>query len=165
MGKEKEKEKQTKEVASWRPFPELFRMEREMERMFEDFWTRPWLGRPRRWRFLEEAEARAPAIEVYEEKDDVVVKAELAGMKKEDLEVRISENLLTLKGEKKKEEEKKEEGYHYSECSYGSFTRTIEIPRDVRADKATATFKDGLLEIRLPKTDEAKKKEVKIRVE
>ena len=167
MSKEKIKENDKREVAPWRPFSELARMERDMERMFEDFWTRPWfgLGWPRRLRALEEVTPRAPAIEIYEEKDDVVVKAELPGMKREDLELNISDNLLTIKGEKKKEEEVKEKGYYYSERSYGSFTRTVEIPKDVQTDKVRASFNDGVLEIRLPKTEEAKRKEVTIKVE
>ena len=167
MSKEKMKENEKREVAPWRPFSELARMEREMERMFGDFWTRPWfgLGWPRRFRAFEDPGTRAPAVEIFEEKDDVVVKAELPGMKKEDLDLNISENLLTIKGEKKKEEEVKEKGYYYSERSYGSFTRTVELPKEVQTDKVRASFKDGVLEIRVPKTEEAKRKEVKIKVE
>ena len=167
MSKENIKENEKREVAPWRPFSELARVERDMERMFEDFWTRPWfgLGWPRRFRALEDVGTRTPAIEIYEEKDDVVVKAELPGMKREDLELNISDNLLTIKGEKKKEEEVKEKGYYYSERSYGGFTRTVEIPKDVQTDKVRASFKDGVLEIRIPKTEEAKRKEVKIKVE
>jgi len=167
MSKENIKENEKREVAPWRPFSELARVERDMERMFEDFWTRPWfgLGWPRRFRALEDVGTRTPAIEIYEEKDDVVVKAELPGMTREDLELNISDNLLTIKGEKKKEEEVKEKGYYYSERSYGGFTRTVEIPKDVQTDKVRASFKDGVLEIRIPKTEEAKRKEVKIKVE
>jgi len=166
MSAEKGKERETREVTPWRPFSELVRMERDMERMFEDFLGRPWsgFGWPERLRFREIG-FRGPAIEITEEKDDVVVKAELPGMKKEDLELNVSGNLLTLKGEKKKEEEVKEKGYYYSERLYGSFTRTVEIPKDIQADKVHASFKDGVLEIRFPKTEEAKRKEVKIRVE
>ena len=162
MGKGKEKE--TREVAPWRPFSELSRMEREMERMFGDFFSRPWFGLklPER---LREIGFREPAIEVYEEKDDVVVKAEIPGIKKEELEVNITDDLLTIKGQKKKEEEVKEKGYYYSERSFGSFERSIEIPRPVHSDKARASFKDGVLEVRIPKTEEAKRKEVKLRVE
>jgi HSP20 family protein len=159
------------EITPWRPLSgiaqEIARAEREMERMFGGFWGRPWFGLnlPRRLRLWEDLGVRGPAIEVYEEKDDVVVKAELPGLKKEDLEVNISDHLLTIKGERKKEEEVKEKGYYYSERSYGGFTRTIEIPKDVRHDKIWATFKDGVLEVRLPKTEEATRKEVKIKVE
>lgn len=169
--REKSQGKGVREITPWRPLSEMAqqiaRMEREMERTFEDFLGRPGfgLGWPRRWRSWEELGIRGPAIEVYEEKDDVVVKAELPGMKRENLELNISDNLLTIRGEKKKEEEVKEKGYYYSERSYGSFTRTVEIPKGIQADKIRASFKDGVLEVRLPKTEEAKRKEVKIRVE
>ena len=164
MAKEVEKAKVTRETAPWRPFSELSRMEREMERMFGDFFGRPLLGFkwPER---LREIGVREPAIEVYEEKDDVVVKAEIPGIKKEELDVNVTDDLLTIKGEKKKEEEVKEKGYYYSERSYGSFERSVQIPRAVHADKARASFKDGILEVRLPKTEEAKRKEVKLKVE
>jgi len=160
----KEKEKETREVTPWRPFSELSRAEREAERLFGDFFRRPlWgLSWPERFR---EIGFREPAIEVYEEKDDVVVKAEIPGMKKEDLDINISGSLLTLKGEKKQEEEVKKKGYYYSERSYGSFVRTVDLPKEVQVDKAYANFKDGVLEVRLPKTEEAKRKEVKIKVE
>jgi HSP20 family protein len=159
------------EITPWRPLSgiaqEIARAESEMERMFGDLWGRPWFGLslPRRLRLWEDLSARGPAIEVSEEKDDVVVKAELLGLKKENLDVSISDHLLTIKGERKKEEEVKEKGYYYSERSYGSFTRTIEIPKDIQHDKIWATFKDGVLEVRLPKTEEAKRKEVKVKVE
>jgi len=161
-----EKAKETRELASWRPLTELSRMEREMERTLGDFFGRPWLGFrwPERLRLLESG-FREPVIEVYEEKDDVVVKAELPGIKKEEIEVNITENFLTIKGEKKKEQEVKEKDHYYSERSYGTFERSVEIPRAVHADKARASFKDGILEIRLPKTEEAKRKEIKLRIE
>ena len=72
---------------------------------------------------------------------------------------------MTIKGEKRKEEEIKKENYYRSERSYGSFVRTLELPREVQADKVKANFKNGVLEIRLPKTEEAKKKETKVRVD
>ena len=160
----KEKEKEPREVTPWKPFSELSRIEREAERMFGDFFRRPLLGFswPERFR---EIGFREPAIEVYEEKDDVVVKAEIPGMKKENLEINLSDSHLIIKGEKKQEEEVKKKGYYYSERSYGSFMRSIDLPNEVRSEKATANFKDGVLEVRLPKTEEAKRKEVKIKVE
>ena len=90
---------------------------------------------------------------------------ELPGIEKEDIEVNISGNLLTVKGEKKKEGEIKEENYYRLERSYGSFSRTVELPKEVQIEQARASFKNGVLEIRLPKTEEAKKKEIKVRVE
>jgi HSP20 family protein len=162
MAEDKIKMKEGREVGPWRPFSGLTGMEQEVEKLFEDFWGRPF-GWPERWR-SRELKVRGPAIEVYEETGDVVVKAEIPGLKKEDLQVNLSDNLLTIHGEKKQEEEKKEKGYYYSERSYGSFSRSIQLPTDVQPEKVSASFKDGVLEIRLPKTEEAKRKEVKIKV-
>jgi HSP20 family protein len=102
---------------------------------------------------------------LYEEKGEIVAKAELPGLTKEDIEVKITENVLTIKGEKKKEEEVKEKDYYRSERSYGSFMRSVELPREVQADKIKATFKNGILEVRLPVSEEAKKKEIKVKVD
>ncbi len=110
-------------------------------------------------------EITTPTVDLYEEKDDIVVKAELPGLEKEDIEVNLSDNRLTIRGEKKQEEEVKRENYYRSERSYGSFSRTLELPREVQTDKVKAAFKNGILEIRLPKTEEAKKKETKIKVD
>lgn len=163
---EKAKEKETKAVAPWRPFLDLTRWEREMDRMMEDFFgrrARPWW--PERWFRIDEREIGMPPVDVFEEKDDIVVKAELPGMTKEDIEVSLTDHTLTIKGEKKKEEEVKEENYYRSERSYGSFVRTLELPTEVYTDKVKATFKNGVLEVRVPKTEEAKTKEIKVKVE
>lgn len=108
---------------------------------------------------------RAPAVDLFEEKDDIVVKAEIPGIDKDSINVNLSDHTLTIKGEKKKEEEVKEENYYRSERSYGSFVRTLELPKDVHADKVKATFKNGVLEVRMPKTEEAKAREIKVKVE
>ena len=86
-------------------------------------------------------------------------------MTKENIEVNLTDHTLTIKGEKKKEEEIKEENYFRAERSYGSFIRTLELPKDVHGDKIKACFKNGILEVRLPKTGEAKTKEMKVKVE
>ena len=162
---EKNKEKETKAVAPWRPFMGLTHWERDMDRMMEDFFgrrARPWW--PESWSRTDEHELRAPAVDVFEEKDDIVVKAELPGIEKDNIEVNLTDHTLTIKGEKKKEEEVKEENYYRSERSYGSFVRTVELPKDVRADKVKAAFKNGILEVRMPKTEDAKAKEIKVKV-
>jgi HSP20 family protein len=163
---DKPKEKETKAVTPWRPFMDLTRWERDMDRMMEDFFGRrgrPWW--PERWFRTDELELRAPVVDLFEEKDDIVVKAELPGMEKNDIEVNLTDHTLTIKGEKKKEEEIKEENYYRSERAYGSFVRTLELPREVHADKVKATFKNGVLEVRVPKTEAAKAKEIKVKVE
>jgi HSP20 family protein len=156
------KEKETKAVAPWRPFTGLTHWERDMDRMMEDFFGRRM--RPL-WSRAEEMEVKPPIVDVFEEKDDIVVKAELPGIEKDNIEVNLTDHTLTIKGEKKKEEEIKEENYYRAERSYGSFLRTLDLPRDVRADQVKASFKNGILEVRMPKTEEAKAKEIKVKVE
>jgi len=163
---EKEREKGKGALAPWRPFGEMARWEREMERMFDDFFGRRL--RPfweERWWPSRTIGISAPVVDLYEEKDNIVAKVELPGMGKDDIEVNIADSRLTIKGEKKKEEEVKEENYYRSERSYGSFTRSVELPKEVQVEKAQATFKNGVLEIRLPKSEEAKKREIKVKVD
>jgi HSP20 family protein len=167
MAKEiKEREKERKAVVPWRPFSEMARWESEMERMFDDFFgrrLRPIMDE--RWWPTRAIGLSAPVVDLYEEKDEIVAKVELPGMEKDDIEVNITDHRLTVKGEKKKAKEIKEENYYRSERSYGSFIHALDLPKEVQAEKAQASFKDGVLEIRLPKTEEAKKKEKKVKVE
>jgi HSP20 family protein len=163
---DKAKEKESKSIAPWRPFMDLTLFERDMERMMDDFFgrrTRPWWPE-RRFR-TEGFEIGGPAVDLYEEKDDIVVKAELPGMEKDNIEVNLADHTLTIKGEKKKEEEVKEKNYYRSERFHGSFLRTLELPKDVHGDKVKASFKNGILEVRLPKTEEAETKEIKVKVD
>ncbi|HEX9879324.1 MAG TPA: Hsp20/alpha crystallin family protein, partial [Candidatus Binatia bacterium] len=106
-----------------------------------------------------------PAVDVFEDKGEIVAKADLPGIEKDEVEVNISDHRLTIRGEKKKEQETKEENYYYAERTYGSFSRTIELPKEVDTAKAKAIFKNGVLEVRIPKTEEAKRKETKIKVD
>jgi HSP20 family protein len=163
---QKTKETESRELARRQPFMDLTRWEREMDRMMDDFFGRrmqPWW--PERWLWGGDREALAPALDVYEEKDDIVVKAELPGMGKDDIQVNISDSELTLKGEKKKEEKVEEENYFRCERSYGAFVRSVELPKNVQADKVKASFKNGILEVRLPKSEEAKTKELKVTID
>jgi HSP20 family protein len=105
-----------------------------------------------------------PAIDLVMEKDNLVVKADLPGLSKDDITVSLQDNYLTIKGEKKQEFEQKEANYFVSERSYGSFTRTVELPTAVDAKKSEARFKDGVLQITLPKTEEAKPKQIDVKV-
>lgn len=107
----------------------------------------------------------APAIDISENDDEFVVKAELPGIAAKDLDVNLTGNLLTIKGEKKHEKEEKGENFHRVERSYGSFSRTVEIPGDVREDAVTAQYKDGVLNLKLPKTEESKSKRKKLKID
>jgi HSP20 family protein len=146
------------EIGPWRPFRELERMRREMDRVWDSFFER----RPAR---VEEAAEWLPTLDVSETKNEYVVKAELPGIDPKDIDISLTNDLLTIKGEKKQEKEEKEENYHLIERSYGSFTRSVRLPGQVQSDKINAAFKNGVLKVTLPKTEEAKKKEIKIKVE
>lgn len=166
MAKKEEKREEKREVTSWRPFSEMARWEREMERMFDDLFGRRL--RPiwdERWWPTRTVGISVPAVDLYEGKDELVAKVELPGIGKDDIQVNITDHHLTIEGEKKKDEEIKKENYYRSERSYGSFSRSVELPTEVQVEKVKASFKDGVLEVRLPKTEEAKKKEIKVRVE
>ena len=103
-------------------------------------------------------------MDLSETKDGFTVKAELPGLNAKNVDVSLSVNILTIKGERKKEEEKKDEHHHYVERSYGSFQRSFQLPVEVKSDKIEATFDKGILKITLPKAEEAKKKEIEIKV-
>ncbi|MDD5082494.1 MAG: Hsp20/alpha crystallin family protein [Dehalococcoidales bacterium] len=143
-------------IRPWRPFEELA----EMERNFEDIWGGWRL--PAIWRRFPAEKEWMPAIDVFEKDDKIVVKAELPGMKQEDIDVSIEGNTLTIKGEKKTEKEVKEDNYYRSEFSYGSFFRSIPIPSSVDPNKIEATYEDGVLEVSLPKMPEVQPKKVTV---
>ncbi len=144
----------------WLPSRELDRFKREIDRMFDEFFGEerfPSIG-------LQEGIA-FPALDVYDAGDKIVVKAEIPGVSKDDIEIVVRDNELTIKGEKKKEEEVKEENYYYSERSFGKFVRTLRLPVEIKPEEVKARFKNGVLEIELPKVEEARPKEIKIQVE
>ena len=143
------------ELTPWGPF-EFDRIRKEMDRLWDSFLE----GRPMR-----RAGEWLPSIDVSETKSDLVIKAELPGMDSKDIDISLSNGFLTIKGEKNQEKEEKDENYHLIERSYGSFTRSVRLPREVQSDKITASFKNGVLRVTLPKSEEAKKKEIKIKVE
>ena len=141
---------------------------KEIERWFDEFLEEPFFPRMwrkfPRWRRLKELEEVSPSVDMFDKKDEIVLKAEIPGVEKENISISLSDNTITIKGEMKKEEEVKEEDYYYAERSYGSFSRSLNLPAKVQAEKIKASFKDGILEIHLPKAEESKPKEVKIEV-
>jgi HSP20 family protein len=106
----------------------------------------------------------APPVDIYETEDAIVLKAELPGIDPEDVEVRVEDNTLYLKGERKYEKEVNEQNYHRIERSYGSFARSFTLPNSISAEKVKAEYKDGLLTLTMPKREEAKPKTIKIDV-
>ena len=145
------------ELTPWRPFGELGSIRSEMDRLWNKFLGETPFARS----FTEEW---SPSVDISETKDKLVIKAELPGLDVKDVNVSISGDLLTIKGEKKKEEEEKDEHHHYMERYYGSFQRSFQLPVNVKTDKIEATFDKGVLKVTLPKTEEAQKKEIEIKV-
>ena len=137
-----------------------------MEDMMEDFFRRPfarplWSGMPR---MMEDVEP-IPSVDIYEEGDTIVLKSELPGITKSDLDINLTDDTITISGEKKKEEKVEKKNYYRLERSFGSFKRSFALPSGVQSDKAKASFKNGVLEVKIPKSEEAKKKERKIKIE
>jgi HSP20 family protein len=147
-----------RELTPWRPMRELTTLRDEMDRL----WDRMFRG----WPTTEFPRTEwIPTFDVSETKDSVVVKAEVPGMDPKDIDISLADGILTLKGEKKQEREEKEENYYLTESSYGSFSRSIRLPHEVQGDKVKANCKNGILKITMPKSEEAKKKEIKVKVE
>jgi HSP20 family protein len=130
-------------------------MNRVFDRFFDDFRLSP---------FQERDLASFPKIDVSESKKEVQVTAELPGLEVKDLDIRITDNLLTLRGEKKQESKREEENYYHMECVYGSFNRSIPLPGEVESEDVKAEFKNGILRITLKKKPEAQSKVKKIQI-
>ena len=139
---------------AWDPFAGLAEIQDEMNRLFET-------SLRHRGGF---DGGFYPPIDVVVEKDNVIVKADLPGLTKDDVTVSLQDNYLTIKGEKKHEFEQKDANYFVGERSYGMFTRTVELPTAVDAKKIEARFKDGVLHVTLPKTEDAKPKQIEVKV-
>jgi len=135
-------------------FGDLTRMQEEMNRFFDDFFGehRPGLAEG----------AWLPAVDVSETDGEFVVRAELPGMSHEDIDINVQDNILTLKGEKKQEKKEEHENFHRLERCYGSFSRSFTLPAGVKTEDIKATFKDGILQVAMPKAEEAKVKKIAI---
>jgi len=136
-------------------------MEEEMEPLFEQWpfgWVTPWSRRAlavREW---------GPRVDMFDRPDKVVIKAELPGMNKEDIDISVSGNVLTIQGERKAEEEVKDEDYYCCEQHRGAFYRAIQLPSGLETDNIDATYDNGILEITLPKAPEVKPKKIEVKV-
>jgi len=102
-------------------------------------------------------------IDVYQTESDIVIKSTIAGVKPEDLDIQINNDMVTIRGERRKEDEVRDEDYYYQECYWGAFSRSIILPVDVEANKAEAIMKNGILTIRLPKAETAKARKIQVR--
>ncbi|MBI4548049.1 MAG: Hsp20/alpha crystallin family protein [Ignavibacteriae bacterium] len=131
-------------------------MQREIDRMFDRF----------RGGMIDDGSASTwlPTVDIAEQENDYVVKVDLPGVNKSDVKITVQNDVLTIRGEKKQEKEKKGENYHRVERSYGSFQRSFTLPSSVMSDKIEASYDNGVLTITLPKVEEAKPKEIEVKV-
>ena len=146
-------------IVRWDPFQDLISLQERMNRLFEQT-----LDHSRGEREGMVAATWAPAVDIYETPDSIVLQAELPGLSKEDIDIQVRDNVLTLKGERRSEKEVKEGNYLRVERAYGGFQRAFTLPAAVQADKIRAVFKDGVLDVSIPKAEEAKPKQIKIEV-
>ena len=137
-------------VVRWDPFREMTSLQNQVSRLADSLWS----GRPESW---------VPAVDVFDTKDAVVLKAELPGMKVDDIQIEVDDNVLTIKGERTFEERVDEERYYRVERRYGSFQRSIALPQGVKADDIRATYEDGVLEVTVPKTEAEKPRRIEVR--
>ena len=138
----------------WEPFRNLTDIQSEVNRLFDTFVGRP-NGSAAAGRWL-------PAVDMHETKDDLVLTVEVPGVREKDIAVSITGDLLSIKGERRWEDQAKDQKFLYVERAYGQFERLVQLPMAVQADKVKATYRDGVLQITLPKAEELKPREIKI---
>jgi HSP20 family protein len=142
-------------IIRWEPAREMMTLREAMDRLFDDAFTRPLSLSGNNWSI--------PAVDMYQTDNEVVVKAALPGIKADEVQINVTGEVLTLKGETKQENETKEKAYHIREQRWGTFERSIVLPTEVVADKAKADFENGVLTITLPKAEEVKPKTISIK--
>jgi HSP20 family protein len=143
-------------VSRWDPFRELSKAQDQVSRFFEDnFLRRASESSLSLW---------APEVDIHETQDALVLEADLPGLEEKDLDIRVENNMLTIRGERKFEKKVSEENYLRVERSYGSFCRSFSLPHTVNAEQIQANYRNGVLTVRLPKREEAKPKQIKVSV-
>jgi HSP20 family protein len=141
-------------IVRWEPFRELSSLQTEMNRLFNAaFDAPPGNGGARRW---------TPAMDLVETDEDFVLRADLPGMTESDVNIELEDNVLTVSGERKAEHEERREGFYRVERAFGSFARSLTLPRGIDADAVAASFNNGVLEVRVPKPEERKPRKIAI---
>lgn len=143
-------------LTRWEPFEGMTSLRREMDRLFDTFFDRSPISSPMPGGMLE------PAVEIADTKDAVMVKAQVPGVSKENLHIDITDDVVTLRGEMKEETQTEDQRFHRREFRYGAFSRTIPLPTSVQADLCSAELKEGVLTITLPKSQQARVKNIPI---
>jgi len=143
----------------WEPFREMRTLQDRVNRLFESAF-----GYPVRTETPLLREGWLPPVDIHEDSNNIYLKAELPGIKKDELNIAVEGDTLTIKGEKKHESEVKEEQFHVMERTYGSFSRSFSLPTNVDSSKVRADYKDGVLTLTLPKKEESKPKKIEVKV-
>ncbi|MCD6595390.1 Hsp20/alpha crystallin family protein [bacterium] len=154
-------------ITRWKPFEDLMSAQNEVSRFFDEFFGKRFEGiTPSSARRTEDGAIDwIPRVDISETDDEIIVKADAPGMEKDNVKITLSENVLTISGEKNAEHEEKKKNYHRVERVFGSFTRSFYIPTNVDSSKIKASYENGVLTVKLPKKEEAKPKEIPIEVE
>jgi HSP20 family protein len=137
-------------IIRWDPFREMTQVQNQVNRLMDQVWN----GRQESW---------LPAVDVFDTREAVVLKAELAGMDPDDIQIEVEDNVLTIKGERKFEEQVDDERYYRVERRFGSFQRSLALPQGVKADEIAAAYEDGILTLTVPKADEQKPKRIEVK--
>jgi HSP20 family protein len=141
-------------IVRWEPLRELSSLQSEMNRLFNTVFDAPTAnGGLRRW---------VPAMDLVETQDDFVLRADLPGVKMDDVKIEIEDSVLTISGERKAETETKDEGFYRLERAFGSFSRSLTLPKGINPDAVRATFTDGVLEVHVPKPEASKPRRIEI---
>jgi len=148
-------------IVRWEPFRDLMGLQERMNRMFDDVYRPAQTGSEDDWAL---GGAWAPAVDIFEHQDNIVLRAALPGVDAKAVDIRLENNVLTLRGERKLDSEVKRDSYHRVERSYGAFSRSFTLPMAVDQGKISADYKDGVLNVTLPKREEAKPKQISISV-
>lgn len=138
-------------IIRWDPFRELTQAQSQLNRLVDQVWNR------------QERESWLPAVDVFDRKDSVELKAELPGMDSDDIQIEVEDNVLTIKGERKFEEKVEDERYYRIERRFGSFQRSLALPQGVKADEIQAAYEDGILTVTVPKAEEEKPKRIEVK--
>ena len=148
-------------LTRWEPDREMMTLREAMDRLFDDAFTRPFSLRNggSTW----SSAWSSPAIDMYQTEDDVVVKAALPGIKADEVQINVTSDVLTIRGETKHEEEQKDKAWHIREQRWGAFERSVRLPTGVLAEKAKADFDNGILTITLPKSEAVKPKTITVK--
>ena len=142
-------------LTRWEPVREMMTLREAMDRLFDDAFTRPINLRDGGW--------SAPAVDMYQTDDEVVVKVALPGFKADEVQINVTGDVLSLRGELKREQEEKDKAWHIREHRWSSFERSVALPTQVTADRANADFENGILTITLPKAEEVKPKTISVK--